>query len=113
MEPRTILEYKGNKYPFYKTNRGNVDFNDAGFKLIDALQGDARAELALVYYHLRDCAKRANISFGDSFEEFIDNSDPNVTDVFQRLKEEREKNMSAPGLRQAQSPGETQSQTAQ
>lgn len=85
MEPRTTITYKNQTYPFYKTNRGNVDFENAGFTMIDAIEGKQQASLALIYYHLRDCAKRAGTPIDDSFEQFIDNSDPDVIDVFERL----------------------------
>ena len=89
MEPRTTLQYKGETYPFYKTNRGRVNFENAGFTTQDVLEGKTTATLALIYYNLVDCAKRANTPITDSFEEFIDNSDPDVEDVFLRLSEIR------------------------
>lgn len=90
-EPRTTVIYKGVTYPFYKTNRGNVDFENAGFKMSEVVEGKTHALLAMVYYHLRDCAKRAQMVIEDSFEQFIDASDPDITDVFARLFEERQK----------------------
>lgn len=89
MEPRTTLQYKGKTYPFYKTNRGRVNFENAGFTTQDVLEGKTTATLALIYYNLVDCAKRANTPISDSFEEFIDNSEPDVEDVFLRLAEQR------------------------
>lgn len=89
MEPRTTLEYKGVTYPFYKTNRGNVDFENAGFTMQNVIEGKTQDTLALVYYHLRDCARRSGTELKDSFEEFIDASDPDVIDVFERLAEQR------------------------
>lgn len=105
MEPRTTLEYKGVTYPFYKTNRGNVDFENAGFTMQDVIEGKAQATLALVYYHVRDCAKRAGTVITDSLEQFIDDSSPDIIDVFERLSEQRKlgKQEAQPGeLRQAQ-----------
>ena len=89
MEPRTTITYKDQVYPFYKTNRGRVNFENAGFTTQDVLEGKSTATLALIYYNLIDCAKRANTPIQDSFEEFIDNSDPNIDEVFQRLAEVR------------------------
>ena len=90
MEPRTTLQYKGQTYPFYKTNRGRVNFENAGFTTQDVLEGKTTATLALIYYNLVDCAKRASTPISDSFEEFIDNSEPDVEDVFLRLAEVRQ-----------------------
>jgi hypothetical protein len=90
MEPRTTITYNGQTYPFYKTNRGNVDFENAGFTMNQVLEGQSQATLALVYFHMRDCAKRANTPIEDSFEQFIDASDPDVIEVFKRLAEARD-----------------------
>jgi len=89
MEPRTTLQYKGQTYPFYKTNRGRVNFENAGFTTQDALEGKTTAMLAFIYYNLVDCAKRVNAPIADSFEEFIDNSESDIDDVFLRLYEIR------------------------
>jgi len=117
MEPRTTITYKGQTYPFYKTNRGRVDFENAGFTTQDVMEGKTTATLAMIYYHLVDCAKRANTPIQDSFEQFIDNSDADIEDVFLRLVEAREtedgsqeteetKNQKAPELQAAQEPGQ-------
>lgn len=91
MEPRTTIDYKGQTYPFYKTNRGKFDFENAGFTNQEILQNKSSALLALVYYTLVDCARRAGTPISDSFEQFIDDSDPDVTDVFVRLLAEKER----------------------
>jgi len=117
MEPRTTITYKGQTYPFYKTNRGRVDFENAGFTTQDVLEAKPTATLAMIYYHLIDCAKRAGTPISDSFEQFIDNSDPDIEDVFLRLAEQRKlevgsekldetKNTKAPELQAAQEPGQ-------
>ena len=90
-EPRTTLVYRDKTYPFYKTNRGQFDFENAGFTTADILEGKTAATLGLVYYNLIDCAKRAGTPIKDSFEQFIDESEPDITEVFIRLQEEREK----------------------
>lgn len=92
MEPRSTVVYKGMPYPFYKTNRGRVDFENAGFTNQDVIEGKTTATLAVVYYHLRDCAKRSGTPIDDSFEQFIDNSEPDVTAVFLRLAQVRQEN---------------------
>lgn len=107
MEPRTTIDYKGTTYPFYKTNRGRVNFENAGFTTQEVLEGKPTATLALIYYNLVDCAKRAGKAITDSFEEFIDNSEPDVEDVFLRLAkirqdEEESKNQIAPEPQKAQ-----------
>jgi hypothetical protein len=90
-EPQTTIVYKGSTYPFYKTNRGQFDFENAGFTTEDILKGKTGAMLALIFFNLRDCAKRAGTPIQDSFEQFIDDSEPDVINVFMRLKEERER----------------------
>lgn len=97
MEPQTTIVYKGQTYPFYKTNRGRVDFENAGFTKQDVIEGKTTATLAMIYYHLVDCAKRAYTPIQDSFEQFIDNSDPDVENVFLRLAEVRASTSSATG----------------
>lgn len=90
MEPRTTIDYKGITYPFYITNRGKFEFENAGFTNTDIAKGSFSAQLALIYYNLKDCAQRAAMVFTDSFEQFIDNTDGDVTNVFIKLKEARE-----------------------
>lgn len=117
MEPRTTIVYKKNTYPFYKTNRGKFDFENAGFTNQEVIQNKSSALLALVYYTLVDCARRAGTPISDSFEQFIDNSDPDVTDVFVRLLSEKERmeeemgKLESPELRQDQLPGKQQEQS--
>lgn len=91
MEPRTTIVYKGQTYPFYKTNRGKFDFENAGFTNQEILQNKTSALLALVYYTLVDCARRAGTPIKDSFEQFIDDSSPDITEVFVRLLAEKER----------------------
>jgi len=88
-EPRTTIDYNGKTYPFYKTNRGQVDFENAGFTSKEIKEGKTVALLALAFYTLRDCAKRNETPIKDSFEEFIDNSDPQIVTVFVRLNDSR------------------------
>ncbi|PTN08040.1 hypothetical protein C8N47_11180 [Mangrovibacterium marinum] len=82
---RTTFNYRESEYPFYKTNRGNWDFEAAGFSGKGITEGKNRDLIALAYFHLRDCAKRANMPFNDSLDEFIDNSDDEVNEAFARL----------------------------
>lgn len=85
---RTSFNYKGVDYPFYKTNRGNWDFEAAGFSGKAIAESKNRDIIALAYFHLRDCAKRANMPFDDSLDQFIDNSDDEVYAAFSRLSEQ-------------------------
>lgn len=94
-EPQTTLVYKGITYPFYKTNRGQFDFENAGFITEDISKGKMSTMLALIFFNLRDCAKRSGMELSDSFEQFIDFSDTDITDVFIRLSEIREKDKKA------------------
>lgn len=91
-EPQTTIVYKGVTYPFYKTNRGQFDFENAGFTNEDAAKGKIGALLALAFFIMRDCAKRAGIPFTESFEQFIDDSEPEIISVFARLAEARKIN---------------------
>lgn len=90
MSQRTTIDYRGNAYPFYRTNRGQFDFENAGFTNQDILAGKTSALLAAVFYNLRDCARRAGMPINDSFEEFIDNTEPDVIQVFVRLAKAQE-----------------------
>jgi hypothetical protein len=100
---KTTLKYKGVDYPFYRTNRAQVNFEDSGYTTADAIQGKQKAVLSLIYFTLTDCARRAKIKFTDDFDEFIDNSDPDVIDVFERLakaqQEENSPNVDSPGIK--------------
>ena len=91
-EPQTKIVYKGITYPFYKTNRGQFDFENAGFTNEDAAKGKTAALLALVFFTMRDCAKRAGTPITESFEQFIDDSEPDIISVFTRLAEARKTN---------------------
>ncbi|PKQ69397.1 hypothetical protein BZG01_00215 [Labilibaculum manganireducens] len=86
-EPRTTLVYKGETYPFYITNRGRYDFENSGHSDEALRAGNTGSMLAQIYHQLRDCAKRASMQFDDSFEDFIDNSDRHIFDVFEKLLE--------------------------
>lgn len=90
-EARVTLNYKGVDYPFYKTNRGNWDWENAGFTRNDLVSGKSSAALALAFFTLRACAQRAGKSFNDSLDEFIDNTDPDVVSVFERLEKEQKR----------------------
>lgn len=92
---KTTLEYKGVKYPFYKTNRGDYDWENAGFTQDDLVRGKGSAAMALAYFTVRDCAKRAGTPITDSLDDFIDNTDPDVLHVFKRLEEEKKRIASA------------------
>lgn len=90
-EPRTTLEYRGETYPFYRTNRGAFNFENSGYTIDDISKGKQSAMLSQIYHQLKDCAKRANLDFKDSFSQFIDNSETDVFRVFSRLKAESDK----------------------
>lgn len=91
-EPKTTVKYRGIEYPFYKTNTGNWDFENAGFTVQDLASGSQRAMMAMTYFSLRECAKRAGHKFEDSLEDFVRNSDDiDMPAIYMRLNEEREK----------------------
>lgn len=85
---QTTITLKGKKLPFYRTNRGQFDFEAAGYNTQDMADGKMSAMLAFVYFHSRDCAKRANLPFPFAdLDDFVDNTEPDVIAVFTRLKE--------------------------
>jgi len=84
---RTKLNYKKVDYPFYRTNRGIFDTSNAGFTPAMMAEGRQDAMLAFIYFQLRDCAKRANMPFVDTLDQFIDESDEQIFEVFTRLNE--------------------------
>lgn len=88
---KTTLEYKGVKYPFYKTNRGDWDWENAGFSQNDLMLGKSSAGIALVYFTVRDCAKRAGMPFTDSLEDFVDNTETDILTVFERIEAENKR----------------------
>ncbi|MBS4057756.1 MAG: hypothetical protein KGZ82_10610 [Bacteroidales bacterium] len=75
------VKFDGSAWPFYRTNRGAYDLQMAGYTFEQLQNGDIGALFASVYYQLRDCAKRADISFRYSFDQFIDLSDVGDSNV--------------------------------
>jgi len=96
-QPKTTIEYNGETYPFYRTNRGMFNFENSGYSIEDITKGKQSAMLAQIYHQLKDCAKRADMEFKASFAQFIDNSEPDVFEVFSRLKQEADKLKKAKG----------------
>ncbi|RKE02305.1 hypothetical protein [Marinifilum flexuosum] len=90
-QPKTQVEYNGKTYPYYQTNRGMFDFENSEFTAEDLKTRSRSAMLAQIYYQLRDCAKRAGMVFEDSFDDFVDKSEPEIIQVFERLLEEAAK----------------------
>ena len=88
---RTTIEYNGVKYPFYKTTRGDWDFENAGFSKEGLAKGNTRDLIALTYFQFRDCAKRAGNPIEDTLEQFIDSVELDILGVWSRLKKEDEK----------------------
>jgi hypothetical protein len=101
MEAKTTLTYRGIEYPFYRTNRGQWDFEAAGFTNQDILKNKQSAMLALTFFMVRACAVRAGMPFVDTLDDFVDNTDPDVINVFDRLQQENKKREEAPGKLQA------------
>lgn len=88
MEKRTTIELAGKEFPFYRTNRGSYDFENAGYSTTDMAQGKVSAMLAFIFFQSRDCAKRAVEPFPfKTLDEFIDGTNTEVIDVFKRLNE--------------------------
>lgn len=88
MEKRTTIELAGKEFPFYRTNRGLYDFENAGYSTTDMAEGKVSAMLAFIFFQSRDCAKRAKLVFPfDSLDAFIDGTDTQVINVFKRLNE--------------------------
>lgn len=85
---QTTITLKGKELPFYRTNRGQFDFENAGYSAQDMANGKMSAMLAFVFFQSRNCAKRANLPYPfTDLEEFVDNTEPDVIAVFSRLKE--------------------------
>lgn len=105
-DPRTTIEYNGETYPFYRTNRGMFSFENSGYSMDDIAKGKQSAMLAQIYHQLKDCAKRSGQDFKASFAQFIDNTDTNVFEVFSRLKKEADKLKSEEEKKETGSPQE-------
>jgi len=86
MAVKTTIEIQGKTYPFYRTVRGQYDFENAGFSTKQLGEGSIAAMMGYVYFTARDCAKRAGTPLSLSFDEFIDTVEMDVLEVFSRLK---------------------------
>ncbi len=85
---QTTIELKGKEIPFYRTNRGLFDFENAGYSAKDMADGKMSAMLAFIFFQSRDCAKRAGVSYPfSSLIDFIDHTEPDIIGVFARLKQ--------------------------
>ena len=89
---KTTLEFKGQTYPFYKTIRGQWDFEQAGFSNTDIAAGKVSAMYAYIYFQLRDCAKRAGTPIEMSLTDFVDQADgEELLPVYGRLLKAEQK----------------------
>jgi hypothetical protein len=88
MKKQTTIVFDNKTYPFYKTNRGQFDFRNAGYTPEQMADGNFNAMIVFIYFQLRDCARRAGYKFDYSLDDFIDKTDEDVLDVFSRLMEE-------------------------
>lgn len=102
---QTTVLFRKAKYPFYRTNRGIFDTSAAGYTPEMMAQGRQDAMLAFIYFQLKDCAKRALKPFDATFEQFIDETDETIFEVFSRL-EQAKKEAEQKAAKQ-QLPGET------
>jgi hypothetical protein len=75
------VKFDGREWPFYRTNRGAYDLQNAGYNFDMLQNGDLGALFASVYYQIRDCAKRASLNFNYTFDQFIDLSDDGDSNV--------------------------------
>lgn len=85
----TTIQIAGKEYPFFRTNRGQFDFEASAFTAKDIEAGKMGALLAFVYYHARAAAKRAQVGFPYSFTDFIDNTEPDVVECLVRIREDK------------------------
>jgi len=90
-QPKTTLKYKGEEYPYYRTNRGSFEFENLGYTVKDIAEGKQSAMMANIYCQLKDCAKRAGTPISDTLGQFIDSSDTEIFSVYTRLQKESEK----------------------
>ena len=88
---KTELKFGDITYPFYRTMRGQWDFEQAGFTLADIASAKVSAQLAYIYFQLRDCAKRAKLEFKFSLDDFVDDADESLLTVFTRLHKEEKR----------------------
>lgn len=103
MSKKTQILIDGLKYPFYKTNRGQFDFENSQYTVDDLVRGKQSAMFAWIFFNARACAKRAGMEFTWDFDGFIDATDEDVIKVFAELLDEPEakggdesKNLKAP-----------------
>ena len=90
-EAKTTFNYKGREYPFYDTIRAKWDFEAAGYSNKGLMSGNTRDMVALSFFTVRECARRAGLEWRDSLDEFVDNITSDAFEAFGRLAEEKEK----------------------
>lgn len=89
---KTTIDFKGKTYPYYRTIRGQYDFENAGFRNEAMAEGKASALYAYIFFQLRDCAKRAGTPILLSLDEFIDQADgEDLLSVYGRLVTEEKR----------------------
>jgi hypothetical protein len=106
---KTTIEFNGVNYPFYRTIRGQWDFENAGFENKDMAAGKTTAMFAYIFFQLRDCAKRAGFEFRYSLDQFIDLATGEELAVYGRLVE-AEKELKE---REGKEPGKSQTEEAE
>ncbi len=88
---QTTVELKGKEFPFYRTNRGQFDFENAGYTTNDIANGKVSAMLAYIFFSARACAKRAQMNWPySSLGQFVDDTDTDILSVFTRLRDAEE-----------------------
>lgn len=89
----TTVKINGRRYPFYRTNRGQFDFENAGYSIKDLADGKVSAMLAYIYYSLKACAKRAGLPLDyKNLDDFVDKTDESILEVFTSLAAEDNEN---------------------
>ncbi len=98
---KTSLTFNGVNYPFYRTIRGQWDFEAAGFENKDLGAGKVAPLFAYIFFQVRDCAKRAGLEFKLTLDQFVDQATGDELEVYGRLveaeKELKEREATVPG----------------
>ena len=72
------IKVGNNKYPFYKTMRGVLEFSESGYTNEQMISGSARAILQFIFCYIKGACSREEIVFPYDFESFVDNVDENA-----------------------------------
>lgn len=85
---RLEIEIEGKKYPFYRTMRSRVMFDNSNFSVSDLTDGKIEAVLFVAYSITLGACLRERIEFKMDFDEFVNQCPDNAVDLIASLDTE-------------------------